>query len=798
MMKQFQELLVIEIAGGLAGSFAAKLFADYGARVIKVEPSGGDRTRVDGSGFVPGGEFTYLNTSKSSLELDLQRAEGGGTLQKLLLTADVLIESAMPGPHQAATAGMGHEGLVRVNISPFGRWGQYAGFRATSFGDYASGGHMYLTGEPDREPLQGAGRQPEYSSGMHAYIGAVAALVARARDGVGQTVDVSHMEVMASLHQFTTVRYTHGGYIMRRLGNRQHIHPATIYPCKDGHVAVTTGTVDQTNNFLLLVERPDLIGDPRFQSGESRLERWEEFDREVSPWLLAHTADEIVRLGQELRVPVGGVPNLFEILSDEHLNARGFWHELRDGRGVRVPGPPFRLSSLPWNATPSPSLGNAALAELLPSGAEGGAARSPQVPSSEPPLAGIRIADLTRVWAGPLCTRILGDLGADVIKVEAPWSRGVGRVSDEVVRLCARFPNNEAGEHPWNRDGMFTKFNRNKRSLTLRLNDADGKQLFERLVAVSDVVVENYSPRVMPQLGLPFERLAQLNPSIIYAAMPGYGSSGPNRDYVAYGSVLEPAAGLSSIMGYENGGPAKSGVSWADPVAAMAAAAGIVTAIYNSRTKPESGPQYVEVAQLEAMVSFIGGEVVTAQLTRQLPRRIGNRDPHFAPQGCYPCAGDDRWIAITITSDEEWRTLCGLAGFATEFANWDASERARRHDALDALMARWTTAHEPRSLMQTLQDNGVIAVAVMDARDLVENEHLASRAFFMEVDHPECGKYIFPGLPIHLSRTPASLRLPAPMLGQHNAEVLGKILDLTPHEIRDLEMRGRISTEPML
>ncbi|MGE0597967.1 MAG: CaiB/BaiF CoA transferase family protein [Dehalococcoidia bacterium] len=411
-------------------------------------------------------------------------------------------------------------------------------------------------------------------------------------------------------------------------------------------------------------------------------------------------------------------------------------------------------------------------------------------------LTGVTILDLTRVWAGPLATRILGDLGANVIKIEATWARGPKQVSQSDVTVSGRFPDNLAGERPWNREGMFNKLNRSKKSVTLQLNTTEGKELFERLVPLADVVIENYTPRVMPQLGLGYERLRELNPGIIYVSMPGYGWDGPSRDFAALGTALEPEAGLSSLMGYEDSGPYKSGVAWADPVAAMHGAAAVLMGIIDRDADPERRGQAVELAQIEGMVCFIGGEVLAAQRSPEVQRPRGNRHPVYAPQGCYPCAGEDRWLAISVTSDAEWSALCQAAGFGEELAGLSREERVQRQDALDARIAGWARNHERNRLERELQERGVIAIAVNDARDIVLHEHLAARSFFADIVHPDAGRKLFPGLPFQMSKTPAAYNLPAPGLGEHNREILQGMLGLTDEGLDTLTERGVIAEEP--
>ncbi len=833
-MTPFAELVVVELAGSVAGSYAGKLFADLGARVIIIEPPEGSPLRAEGEPLgTSSTAFAALNTGKQSLVLDLLTPSGASHLARLLARADIVIESAVPGPLQPVTASgdvgaagapsrrpqRGDEGagayphLIKLYLSPFGVSGPYAGYRSTALTDYAMGGQLYLNGEPEREPVQGAGRQPEYAAAVYGFIGVLVALLARAETGRGQTVDVSHMETMASLHQWTTVRWTHGRYIQKRIGNRYDTtHPITVYPCKDGYVAISGSSEEQGQRFMAVSGLGAYLDDPRFATGVARLQNADAFDALLMPWLMAHTAAEIVEICQTARVPAGPVPGMLELLADAHLAARGFWQQPDGPGGLRYPGPPFRFSRHPWALRPAPALGadtTAILAQLSgirhPASREGGAGHAPphsqvgEPASSSPrlPLAGVRVLDLSRVWAGPIAARILGDFGADVIRVEAIAARGGLRVTEAVVQQSRRYPNNEAGERPWNREGMFNKFNRNKRAVTLQLNTPQGKAIFEDLVRHADIVLENYSPRVMPQLGLGYERLKELNPGIIYIALPGYGWSGPSRDWVAYGTTLEPAAGLSALMGYRDSGPYKSGVAWADPVAGLNAAAAMLVALYDRRASIDGAGQSIELAQLEAMITFIGEELLGAQVRGAERPRPGNRHPYYAPQGVYPCAGEDRWIAVSVTDEAAWAVLCAELGLGPEHAALRREERHTAHDALDAAIAAWTAGQEQMALMHRLQGRGIAAAAALDARQLVEDPHLAARGFFATITHPDAGTFPFPGQPAHLSETPATFRLPAPGLGEHNREVFSGLLAITDEQLEELRAARIIAGGPV-
>ena len=793
-MKPFRDLRIIELAGSEAGAYAGKLFADHGATVIKVEPPGGDPLRDAGvpwltDGARVGTTWAYLNTSKHSVVIEDDDVAG---LDALLAGADAVIESSSPDPLIPRADGPGGDGLVRTRVSPFGGSGPYASFRSNWFTDEAIGGQLYPNGEPDREPIRRPGLHVAYQAGTHAFIGTMAALRVRDRGGRGQTVEIAHFEGAATLHQHTTTMWTHGGHILRREGNRQpgQWHPVGCYPCRDGYVHLSLASGAKLLDFLAVAGLTEIIEDPRFNEDYARGSHKDEFDAAFEPWLREHTAAEIIAIGHEVFAPVGPVPGMLELLDDPQLLARDYWRELPGAPPLKLPRGPFHLGGIEPRPLPPPALGRSTVPEPAAASAPGDA----PLPEHGP-LEGIRVLDLTRVWAGPWAGRMLGDLGADVISIEAPWNRGPREVPQAAAEVSHLYPEDEIGERPWNRVGGYNKLHRNRRSVTLNFRDPRGRELFTRLVAGADLVIENYSPRVMPGLGFDFDGLRAINPSIISVSMPGFGSSGPDRDRTALGPLIEAGAGLSSLMGYADTGPYRSGIAWPDPVAGMNAVAAILVALREREADPDHAGRAVEVAMIEAMGAFVGDELLGAQARGADPPRIGNRDPRHAPQGVYRCAGDDRWIAISVTSDTEWRALAELAGWP-DLAALDEEGRRQRHNELDDRLGGWTRAYSPHALMRRLQRAGVIAAIVADARDLVEDEQLNERGFWAELDHPDVGWRRYPGNAVRLDVTPVTYRRTAPTLGQHNDEILGGELGLSGSELAALRAGGVITELP--
>lgn len=417
--------------------------------------------------------------------------------------------------------------------------------------------------------------------------------------------------------------------------------------------------------------------------------------------------------------------------------------------------------------------------------------------SGVPPLQGVRVLDLTRVWSGPLATRILADLGAEVIKVEHPAARGPSRIPNARADRATFYPDNDPGADPYNRNAAFNKLNRSKQSLTLDLAKPAGRQAFCDLAAISDVVLENYSPRVMGNLGIGFETLAALNKGIVLISMPGYGLDGPLRDGVAYGSTLDAECGIASLMGYEGGGAQRLGVALPDPVAGMHAAGAALTALIQRRTTGEG--QHIDLSQFESMTSFVADEVVGFQLTGQRPVRRGNRHPWMAPHGVYPCHEPDTWVFIGVANDAQWANLAAALDRPELVSDGRFATILARHshqDELDSLVASWTRTRTPAEAMTELQAVGVPAGAVHNAAGLHSDPHLRERGFFVRLTHPSAGTHDYPGQPIRFSVAPLAFRADAPLLGEHNRAILGGLLGYSDERLDQLATEGIIADRP--
>jgi len=409
--------------------------------------------------------------------------------------------------------------------------------------------------------------------------------------------------------------------------------------------------------------------------------------------------------------------------------------------------------------------------------------------ASAGPLDGLRIVDLSMWWAGPFCTALLGDLGADVIKVEST------QVFDG-WRGAQADPN-----HPqwWEVSALFAGANRNKRGITLNLHDHRGLELLRRLVADADVVVENYTPRVMDNFGLGFDALREIRPDLIMISLPAYGSSGPWRDYGGFAFPVEEMAGFPQLTGYADDGiPRRWGNAASDAIAGMHGAYAVLAALEHRRQTGEG--QAIDLSQVEALTCFLGEPILDYQVNDRLPQRRGNGHGIYAPHGVYPTATEAEWVAISVIDEEQWRALCSRLGRSDWLADARFSTARGRHSnqaELDEGITSWCRMRTPQEATHALQAAGIPGAPVFPATDLLENEQLAARGYFEYATRPEMGRHAHGLRWAHFSRTPIQLKRAAPTLGEHNAEVLRDLLHLTEAEIAALATDDVIGWQPV-
>jgi crotonobetainyl-CoA:carnitine CoA-transferase CaiB-like acyl-CoA transferase len=416
----------------------------------------------------------------------------------------------------------------------------------------------------------------------------------------------------------------------------------------------------------------------------------------------------------------------------------------------------------------------------------------------ELPLQGVRIIDLSMWFAGPMCTRLLGDMGAEVIKVESlqhidPWR---GEVDQEKAKQMypTRIPNTK----PYDCSPGFNLQNRNKYGITLDLKTSEGIEIIKNLVKISDVLVENYSPRVMPKLGLDYSVLRKINPQIIMMSLPALGSTGPDKDYLAFGQTIDCMSGMAYRTGYIGEEPMlQSGLSYGDPLSGMNAAFAVVSALINRRRTNEG--IHIDLSQVEGLISFNADSILDFTMNGHIRERIGNRDLSMAPHGCYRCKGEDQWVTIAIPDDITWEkfiTALGSPAWSREERFCTVINRFDNQDELDRLIENWTLTHEPYEIMYLLQQVDIPAGPVLDAKQLIDEPHLNARGFFEITKHPVARSHPEISAFALFSKTPIHIRMPAPCLGEHNEFVFGQILGMSADRMKELENRGVIGKVP--
>lgn len=421
-----------------------------------------------------------------------------------------------------------------------------------------------------------------------------------------------------------------------------------------------------------------------------------------------------------------------------------------------------------------------------------------KTPSNRPALGGLRILDLSQVAAGPYATMFLGFMGAEVIKIESlsrmDINRGKARPSPDDLRV---YPDGDPGEHPWNTTAHHVHRNINKRSLTLDLSAKRGKELFLELAKVCDVLVENYRGSVMDRLGLGYDVVSRLNPGLIYMKISSQGANGPEANYGSLGSTLEQTAGLASITGYDDGLPLMTNLVYPDPVVGILSFGALMTAL-RRRLKTGSGC-LVDLSQREVTTMLLGEAILDFSVTGRIAGTMGNRHRDMAPQGVYPCSGEDMWVAISVSSDEEWESLCRVMGqphLASDSRFADPKSRRNNHDDIDLVISTWTETQDHYQVMYLLQAQGVPAAPVLKGGEVIDDPHLESRGFWDVVNHPEAGTYKQVTTPWLLSNSPRATSTPAPGLGEHNYQVLSGLLGLSKSEIDTLAQKGVIGNTP--
>ncbi len=790
--------VVVELSTGIPGAYCTKMLVDGGADVVKVEaPEGDPLRRWSASGAqIPVGEdgalFAFLAGGKQSVVADPAAPDGARLVDDLLGCADAVVWShgspvaELPrfGPAEVLAR---HPHLIVAAITPFGLTGPWSGRAATEFTLQAwSGGIVGLgRGAPDRAPVHVGGRVGDYLSGAYASAAILAARMRVHSGASGELIDLSMLE--SHVLGLTYYPVTYFEMLGRPWRDARKLTVPGIATASDGLVDLGCGTAQQWFDLCAMTGHEDWIDEG---SPLSITEQANEKADELYAWVAEHTGAEVRDLATAFRIPNAPVANGATIASLEHFVARGSFVE--NPAGFRQPSHPYRITGVELRPpSRAPRLGEHTERHR-------GAAHAPRKSGSGTkalPLNGIRVLDLTTFWAGPSCTHPMALLGAEVIHVES------ARRPDG-TRLISGVPVTEANW--WEKQPIFAALNTNKKDITLDLATEPGRDLLARLIATADVLAENYTPRVLDQLGLDYAAVQRINPGIVMVRMPGFGLDGPWRDNPAFAYVIEAAAGISWLTGYPDRNPYEP-YSVGDPNAGLHALNGVLLALEHRRRTGEGS--LVEAAMVDAALNIAAEQVIEYTAYGSVLQRAGNRGPAAAPQNLYRTSEidefgrDDSWVAIAVETDEQWDALRAALGdphWAADPAL--ATERGRRvgEDLIDEHLAAWCRERTGDDVVATLWPAGIPVAKVMQPHRQTDLEQLSARGFFEVVEHPVNGPARFTTLPFRSSAGPQRFHVAAaPLLGQHNRELLAE-LGLAAADITTLEAEGVIGTEPAM
>jgi crotonobetainyl-CoA:carnitine CoA-transferase CaiB-like acyl-CoA transferase len=775
---------IIDATSTAAGQFCGRLFADYGAEVILVERPEGAETRregpFDGDGSLL---FRHLNQGKAGFAWRPGDRESERDLDERLGEADIVLVDA--GDPIAARAG----DRIVCRVSDFGEQGPYAGWRGGEIVHQALSGVMFTTGDQDREPLYGVGRRTAYACGATAYISCLAALIWRDRTGQSQMVEAVTAEATAAMAQNLVTQYS---YSRTYASRRQYPGMLAQLMCRDGWLVLFA--LRGWPAICRIFGSPELAEDPRF-SGVAALRRnWSDAVALLRERARDRGVEELIEQLQIAKVSSARIPTLHELLETPQFAGRGMFRT--DGEGkLGSLGPVFRTSSPHRAADPAPEPGGRARfeSETLQ---RGDTFPTPAF-TDRLPLQGLRVLDFTQAWAGPMTARALAFLGAEVIKIENGARLDSWRGPAVGVNDPASYPNRLGGERPYDRNALFNTQNHDKTSISLDLKSAKGQDIARRLAAKCDVVLANFSPHALARLGLGYEALSRDNPKLVMVEMPAFGNDGPWSSHVGMGKTMEAAAGMASLIGYGDGEPVLTGPAYLDPIGGLHGASAVLTALAE-RNRTGVG-QYVEVAQVEAAMHWIGEYILQTGRTGEVFQADGNRRPDMAPHDAFPCAGDDQWMVIACPDDETWGRLVAATGLGdladAKFAI--LSGRLEHAEAVKSALSGWTSARTKHEASDLLQAAGVPAAPVNSGADVWRDPFLRSRGFIQELSHSAAGVNEYPGLAYRLLRTPGSIRSPAPCFGEHTRDVLGGLLGLSRAEIDALVDAGAVLQHPV-
>lgn len=780
--RPFEGLCVADLSDSIAGQFAARLLADHGADVTLFDggPTAGAEKRMrQRSGLVaghPAGRalFRHLNQSKRispKTQENRQRLAAGGAFDVMIFSDKTAAESAL------AT----FPGRLIAAVTDFADEGPYTNWSGTEMIHQALSGSMYYNGRAGGTPLFGAGDRASYAAGLCLYIRILSSLHAH-RTGVADPgiLHITIHEAAATMEQNFSTQWSYSSSVAQR---GELTRPKGRVKCKDGWM-VFFAMENRLQELFTAFQAADLLDDDRFSSWQNFVRNLGAATQEFAERAAGLTQAQLLQAALEHKLVLSPVRNLRDLYEDAQLAQRDFWkHAESDGQVRPRLGPMWRPANYsPGDVEPDPESAPDEAASrrwaFLTTPAAGGARTRP--------LQGIRVADFTTAWSGPLATRILAALGATVIKVESRSHMDAWRGPATSATHPESYPDLQPGERPYNRNAWFNSQNVDKKSVAIDLKERRGRDAALALAGSCDIVLANFSPGTMDRLGLGFEQLKKAQPKIVMIEMSGYGNSGPLREHRGYGQTMEAMSGITSIIGYaEDGEPLGSGSAYLDPMGGLAGAAAALTAL--AMRDATASPQYAEVPQREAAMHWIGELILQCLDTGTVPGPRGNDSDSAFPHDAFACAGTDEWMALSVETEQQWRALCEHFGWN----DWRedstlatvAGRRRRGEEIIHRLRAR-ISEESRHALAAALQGADVPAAPVQTGQDLYRDPQLRHRNWFTSLSHPEAGTHDYPGLPFSTAGALFHPLAPAPTLGQHTDQVLSSLQRKAPRGVR--------------
>ena len=801
-MAPFSNLKVLDFSADFAGSYCSKLLADFGASVKKIIYEGrGDRSASYGP-FIDdfrdsksSAMFHYMNYNKEVIPVP----EGTQLNEKLLLSADLLIEDFSSKDFNFC--GLDLEKIRKLNpdilicsLTPFGRETEWVDKPWSDLTIQALTGMCSVNGEQGKAPLKEPGTESEFITGANAFVASVAALINRDVTGVSQGVNVSILK---------SVLHSYSPYLLAALHTRnpreqqsQGLHFGLI-PCKDGYVSLSVRHEPTWEHMWLFFGDPEFSENPKFDTAAKRRINEEELSEILLPILAQYSRKDLLHGLSPLRILVGIANSVSDLLEDEHLKARNaFINYESEGKSWQMPGPPFQMSLTPWKFESSATSEDFQIWEEPIKLTNKTSKSLSALNKPKGPLSGMRGIVLTQAWAGAYSTQLLSDLGMEIIQVESvtridPWRGGVP------PRLAGLYPNSNPGDNPWDRNALYNGVNRGKKAITLDLSHSEAKEVFMELVSISDVVVENFSGRVISNLGLDYESLRSVNPSVVMVRMPTYGTSGPYSNYPGNGGTTEPVSGMSFLMGYHDGPPVNSGIMHTDAYSGVLACGATITAL---RERLISGVgQEVDISQQEVSMTLLAEYIMEGSLSGESPGRQGNINRDYAPQGCY-LSKDSYWIAISVKTDRQWKSFCDSLMLDSLVTDEDYSTKEfRKMNAvrLDREISKKMGNCIASEVVGKLQAESVPCEVISTLLEAAENDDFYQMGLFEKIFHSESGNFYYPVPPWDFENNPRNAQEPAPTLGEHSEEIFSNLNGWSENEITRFKNLGLTGTDPL-